>query len=235
MTHHSRRDFMRLACCSAATASLVGGLSKFGLVSALAQSHLGLQGAGVHFSFRRQRREQYDRADRYELRELRIDSREPRDPAGIAVAVADRERREFWISSELCRSCRDCSTIRKIVAVLNNVGTLVQPTTQQQYQHQGTVPENLFSHSDQQDQWQTTQLSGLPNAGWAGKIADNLQPTFNSTANFPPVLSVAGSTIFGTGVPIATVHDEPGKYAGTCRESIVRRPGRRNFWGYRIC
>src|SRR5580704_13134741 len=38
MTHHSRRDFMRLACCSAATAGLVGGLSKFGLVSALAQS-----------------------------------------------------------------------------------------------------------------------------------------------------------------------------------------------------
>ena len=37
MTHHSRRDFMRLACCSAATASLASGLSKFGLVSALAQ------------------------------------------------------------------------------------------------------------------------------------------------------------------------------------------------------
>src|SRR3984893_9476842 len=37
MTHHSRRDFMRLACCSAATATLVSGLSKFGLVSALAQ------------------------------------------------------------------------------------------------------------------------------------------------------------------------------------------------------
>ena len=37
MTHHSRRDFMRLACCSAATASIVGGLSKFGLVSAMAQ------------------------------------------------------------------------------------------------------------------------------------------------------------------------------------------------------
>ena len=37
MTHHTRRDFVRLACCSAATASLVSGLSKFGLVSALAQ------------------------------------------------------------------------------------------------------------------------------------------------------------------------------------------------------
>jgi len=37
MTPHSRRDFLRLACCSAATASIVGGLSKFGLVSAMAQ------------------------------------------------------------------------------------------------------------------------------------------------------------------------------------------------------
>src|SRR5579871_4639057 len=36
-TPHTRRDFLRLACCSAATASIVGGLSKFGLVSALAQ------------------------------------------------------------------------------------------------------------------------------------------------------------------------------------------------------
>ena len=35
--HHSRRDFMRLTCCSAAGAALVGGLSKFGLVSAMAQ------------------------------------------------------------------------------------------------------------------------------------------------------------------------------------------------------
>ena len=37
MTRHTRRDMLRLACCSAAGASLVGGLSKFGLVSALAQ------------------------------------------------------------------------------------------------------------------------------------------------------------------------------------------------------
>ena len=37
MTPHTRRDFMRLACCSAATASIVGGLSKFGLVSAMAR------------------------------------------------------------------------------------------------------------------------------------------------------------------------------------------------------
>ena len=36
MTQHTRRDLLRLACCSAAGA-LMGGLSKLGLVSALAQ------------------------------------------------------------------------------------------------------------------------------------------------------------------------------------------------------
>src|SRR5262249_43373684 len=87
----------------------------------------------------------------------------------------------------------------KSLAVLSNVGTLVQPTTRQQYQSRGTVPQNLFSHSDQQDQWQSTQLAGLPNAGWAGKVADKVTPVFNSAAQFPPVLSVAGNAIFCTG------------------------------------
>ncbi len=49
MTRHTRRDMLRLACCSAAGASLVSGLSKLGLVSALAQGTNGLQSAGVHF------------------------------------------------------------------------------------------------------------------------------------------------------------------------------------------
>src|SRR5580704_11171958 len=51
MTHHTRRDFMRLACCSAAGASLVGGLSKFGLVSALAQGGSGYKALVCIFLF----------------------------------------------------------------------------------------------------------------------------------------------------------------------------------------
>src|SRR3974390_1626153 len=38
MRRHTRRDMLRLTCCSAAGASLLAGLSKFGLVSALAQA-----------------------------------------------------------------------------------------------------------------------------------------------------------------------------------------------------
>lgn len=103
---------------------------------------------------------------------------------------------------------------QKSLAVLANVGTLVQPTTRAQYQQYQNLPENLFSHADQQDQWQTTQLSGLPNAGWAGKVADKLNPSFNSGASFPPILSVAGSPIFCTGDVTRPFSMNPGSTPG---------------------
>jgi uncharacterized protein (DUF1501 family) len=75
------------------------------------------------------------------------------------------------------------------------------------------APDNLFSHSDQQDQWQTVQLSGVPSTGWAGRMADNiiLSGTCSNPA-FPPILSVAGQTIFCTGSntqPFAMVPGNP--------------------------
>ena len=46
-------------------------------------------------------------------------------------------------------------------ALLTNVGTLIQPTTQAQYMaNQGTQPQNLFSHPDQQLEWQNQAASG---------------------------------------------------------------------------
>jgi hypothetical protein len=59
---------------------------------------------------------------------------------------------------------------------------------------------DLFSHSDQQDQWQTVQLSGVPSTGWAGRMADTIIASGScSNPAFPPTLSVAGQTIFCTG------------------------------------
>ena len=41
------------------------------------------------------------------------------------------------------------------LAVLANVGTLIQPTTKAQYQAKSVpLPPNLFSHNDQQSTWQ---------------------------------------------------------------------------------
>ena len=57
---------------------------------------------------------------------------------------------------------------------------------------------DLFSHSDQQGQWQTAQFDGSGSTGWAGRAADVLQP-MNAGAQYPPITSVAGGAIICTG------------------------------------
>ena len=85
----------------------------------------------------------------------------------------------------------------KKLAVVANVGTLLEPLTKTQFQ-QGNlpVPTNLFSHSDQQQQWQTTP--GPLRTGWGGRAADILQAV-NSPSTFPTSVSVAGNALFLSG------------------------------------
>jgi uncharacterized protein (DUF1501 family) len=93
---------------------------------------------------------------------------------------------------------------------------LIKPLTKTDYQTRTGLPDNLFSHSDQQDQWQTVQLSGVPSTGWAGRMADVIKAAGSVSgcysSSFPPILSVAGQTIFCTGnqtQPFAMVPGTP--------------------------
>lgn len=84
------------------------------------------------------------------------------------------------------------------LAILANVGTLVQQTTRSTYQgNQVTIPVNLFSHSDQQSQWQSDVLTSPSSTGWAGRTADIISPM--NASSFPTFLSVAGNSLMGTG------------------------------------
>src|ERR1043166_8224832 len=87
------------------------------------------------------------------------------------------------------------------LAVVCNIGPLVQPTTRSSYIN-GTVrlPSNLFSHSDQQNEWQTSiaNSQGIQvGGGWGGRIADKTGPMNGTT--FPPITSVAGTPVFVAG------------------------------------
>jgi uncharacterized protein (DUF1501 family) len=213
MTHHSRRDFMRLACCSAATASLASGLSKFGLISALAQGATDYKALVCIFMFGGNDSNNMivpvdSGYTNYQTIRANLAL-----PQASLLPLQVGSAANFGLHPNL-PELQGLFNNQKALAVLNNVGTLVQPTTRQQYLSQSSLPQNLFSHSDQQDQWQTTQLSGLPNAGWAGKVADNIQPTFNSSALFPPILSVAGNAIFATGITTRPFTMSPGSTPG---------------------
>jgi uncharacterized protein (DUF1501 family) len=84
------------------------------------------------------------------------------------------------------------------MAVVCNVGPLVEPTNRNSYINRtARIPVNLFSHSDQQNQWQTSISTGAGASGWGGRIADKTE-VFNTTT-FPPITSVAGTPVFVTG------------------------------------
>src|SRR5579862_9082255 len=81
----------------------------------------------------------------------------------------------------------------KELAVVANVGPLVQPLTQSQYQTQAAgIPLNLFSHSDQQTAWQTSIAQGHSPTGWAGRAADYIAAQKLNSSSFPVFLSMAG-------------------------------------------
>ncbi len=83
------------------------------------------------------------------------------------------------------------------LAILANVGTLLQPTTRTQYL-QGKVPLSLFSHSDQQAQWQSAVSDAVSGTGWGGRMADRLA-SFNAASGFPVITSLGGNVLFATG------------------------------------
>jgi uncharacterized protein (DUF1501 family) len=107
----------------------------------------------------------------------------------------------------------------KNAAFVANVGTLVQPLTRAQYLAGQTAPVNLFSHPDQQLEWQNAAQSAATPSGWAGRMADVLGTSYNQGAQIPMITSVAGDTLFCNGNATAPVSISPGNIgAASCSE-----------------
>ena len=83
------------------------------------------------------------------------------------------------------------------MAILANVGTLLQPTTKAQYDA-GVRPLSLYSHADQQAQWQSSISNSAAGTGWGGRLADKVA-SFNTASGFPVVTSLDGTVLFTTG------------------------------------
>lgn len=86
------------------------------------------------------------------------------------------------------------------LAVVCNVGTLTQPGITRATYGSSDKPPQLFSHSDQQKQWQSSVPDKPFTSGWGGRIADLLDPTFNPQGeganNVSMNVSIAGVNSF---------------------------------------
>jgi uncharacterized protein (DUF1501 family) len=87
--------------------------------------------------------------------------------------------------------------------IMANVGSLVQPTTLAQYKASSVpLPRQLFSHSDQQVQWQSSIPDKVPVTGWGGRLAD-LVNAFNTNNQLSMSISLAGTNFFQVGTSVS--------------------------------
>ena len=84
-------------------------------------------------------------------------------------------------------------------AAIANVGPLITPTTKAQYSARSVpLPLNLFSHSDQQAQWQSAIYNSPGRSGWGGRLMERLVTPGSANRGYA-CLSVAGGNLWESG------------------------------------
>lgn len=83
------------------------------------------------------------------------------------------------------------------LAFVTNVGTLIREGTNSDLINQsGYLPLGAYSHSDQQESWQTCFLEGRSAIGWGGRMVDSL---YTSDVPWASNISIGGVNIWQTG------------------------------------
>ena len=80
-------------------------------------------------------------------------------------------------------------------AIVANVGTLLHPITQAQYQNDSVAkPPQLYSHDDQTNQWMTSRPDDTNADGWGGRVADMLYS--GNSGELPMSITLGGINRF---------------------------------------
>ncbi|HYK91311.1 MAG TPA: DUF1501 domain-containing protein [Acidobacteriota bacterium] len=196
-----RREFFRLAF-SIGSVGFLGQLSRMGLINAFAQSAASNDYKALVCIFL------FGGSDSNNM-VIPLDSalfsnytrirQNLAIPAANLVGIQTASHGDYGLHPDL----KDLQPIFASagLALVANVGSLVAPLTRQDYlSKNGPVPGNLFSHADQQMQWQTSVANTYATTGWAGRVADQISlMRMNDPSTFPAFVSVSGNTIMGTG------------------------------------
>ena len=197
---NSRRDFLRLTCKSVTTLGAIGALSRIGQMNALAAGNpnykalvcIFLVGGNdghntiVPINTTKQNYPVYSAARQV----LAL-------PQASLLPINTKTGDVYGLHPGL-PEIQNLYNQNK-VALLANVGSLVAPVTRPQYLAKSVaLPANLFSHSDQQQQWDTGVPNNLATTGWAGKTADLMQG-INAPSTYPMVVTVAQCGLFCSG------------------------------------
>jgi uncharacterized protein (DUF1501 family) len=204
MRKMTRRDFVRKSCCGAAAGMAAASFGRLGLMNAMAQSSMDYKAMVCIFMFGGNDANNMivpnDSAGYTNYANIRAGLALPQGQLLSVTPPSIGSPFGFHPSMVEIQSLFNT----KKLALLANVGTLVQPTTRTQFmKSQATLPENLFSHEDQQVQMQTAAPATLASAGWGGLLADKIQAIYGG--NFPISISLAGTNIFVEGLAMRSM------------------------------
>jgi uncharacterized protein (DUF1501 family) len=216
----NRRSFIRYAALTAA--GNAAGLRPFGALNSLAQSTTDYKALVCVFLFGGNDANNtlvpFDTTGYGNYAAIRGPLALPQTGTGSLIQLAQAPN--FSLNPNL----PEIATLfdSKVAALVTNVGTLVAPITKAQYHSGAAVPTNLFSHPDQQLEWQNAAQSGSTQTGWAGRIADSLSASYNPGGQVPMITSVAGDTLFCNGAASTPVSVSPGNLGGAnCSEGAA--------------
>ena len=121
------------------------------------------------------------------------------------------------------------------LAWLMNTGALVEPLTRNTYQRGGRKPDNLFSHSDQQEFAQGLGDDSPGQPGWGLRLARSVRPADGDAGRLPPMISLAGNQrIFRGDVRASLVLPARGSFglagSGADAASVERLNALRALW-----
>lgn len=190
----NRRTFMK-SCCYLGAAGVAAQLGRLGMVSAYAQGASDYKALVCIFLFG---------GNDANNMIVPIDSRYAayRTMRGsVALAQADLAARAAGATGYGFHP--RLANVQRLYdqghgAMVFNVGTLVRPTTKSDLSLPGTLlPRNLYSHSDQTQQWQSSDPNG-GGTGWGGR-ANDIVASLNTGALAPGITVNGGNALFLSG------------------------------------
>jgi uncharacterized protein (DUF1501 family) len=186
----NRREFLR-SCCLLGAAGAAARMARFGQVTAHAQSVADYKALVCVFFF--------GGNDSNNMM-VPVDSRysayqSMRGPVALSPAVLlPAGSSGFALHPSLVNVQRLYN--QQQAAMVFNVGTLVRPTTRGTLNSE-SLPRNLYSHSDQTQQWQSSDPNG-GGTGWGGRVNDIIASM--NTGVLPPGIVVnGGNALFLSG------------------------------------
>jgi len=190
-TSRNRREFLR-SCCALGAAGIAAHVSRLTTITAHAQSSQDYKAMVCVFMFGGN-----DANNMIVPIDSRYTSyRNMRGPVALAQgSLLPAGSSGYGLHPALTNINRMYGEQR--TAMVFNVGTLVQPTTRSTLNN-SPLPRNLYSHSDQTQQWQSSDPNG-GGSGWGGRINDVIVGM--NTGALPPGITVnGGNALFLSGL-----------------------------------